>query len=299
MTIIPKPPGTFFIVDVFAERTYSGNQLAVFPPTREYSSEEMQLIAREMHFSETTFITSDRTADGGYPTRIFTPDEELPFAGHPMLGTAFVLRNYLLGAPTDEVSIALRDGLIPVRWESIGTESIPFMKQFAPTFGDTIPRRLISEILNVDECDFDDRFPIQNISTGIPWCIVPLRSLMAVQRCTLLKQGFSSIYPDFHSVGIMIFAAQTLDTANDIHARVFTGMQSIPEDPATGSANGCLAAYLSRYAVLGSASVSARVEQGFEIKRESILHLRATPNGDTIDIHVGGKVIGIAEGNLL
>lgn len=299
MKLCSTPSGQFYIVDVFAETKYAGNQLAVFTPGRKYSSDEMLLITREMHFSETTFITSDEMSDGCFHVRIFTPEEELPFAGHPTLGTAFVIRELLLHQKVDEIVLKLKVGNIPVRWENLNKRFVPFMTQAPPKFLKQIDPDSITNLLGIDLSDFDLNFHPQIVSTGIPFCIVPLRSIEVVKRCVPQTNLFSSVFSLSESVGILVFSSEAEQGENDLHARVFTGMQSIPEDPATGSANGCLAAYLIHHNYFGKDSIDIRVEQGFEMQRQSILYLRAKKLNDNIQVQVGGNVIPIASAQLL
>ncbi len=172
----------FYIVDVFAEEKYAGNQLAVFRDSGELSTDRMQAITREMHFSETTFILSEEQTDAGYNVRIFTPGEEIPFAGHPTLGTAFVIREELIRQPVDEVVLDLKIGRIPVTFEDNDDNSILWMRQVAPEFGNVLDIEKLSDVLGLQASDFDTRFPIQEVSTGLPHIIVPLTGLDALKR---------------------------------------------------------------------------------------------------------------------
>lgn len=292
-------PGHFYIVDVFAEKKFAGNQLAVFTPGRTYSSEEMLLIAREMHFSETTFITSSDEKSGGYDVRIFTPEGELPFAGHPTLGTAWAMKNHLLDNQNDEIKLNLGVGQIPVRWETQSGKSIPFMTQKHPMFLDRINRNMLSTVLRLEAAQFDNRFPVQIVSTGISFCIVPIKDVSSVRECSPQMSEVASFNARHKTEGILIFSPNAVEKGHDVHARVFIGWQSIPEDPATGSANGCLAGYFSHHYFFGSDVVAVKVEQGYEIHRPSLLYLRAKRIDTAIEVQVGGNVIPIAEGNFL
>ncbi|MDH4223475.1 MAG: PhzF family phenazine biosynthesis protein, partial [candidate division Zixibacteria bacterium] len=165
----------FYIVDVFAERKYSGNQLAVFRDAGEIPDSEMQQIAREMNYSETTFILSEKEKDGGYDVRIFTPQREVPFAGHPTLGTAFVIQKEMVKRPIHTIILNLKVGQIPVTFNYIDEHpNILWMKQKAPTFGQTFEFEEISRILELKNDDIDQRFPIQDVTTGLPFIIAPL-----------------------------------------------------------------------------------------------------------------------------
>src|SRR5512144_2691082 len=150
---------TFYIVDVFAEEKYAGNQLAVFFEAASLSSETMQKLACEKHFSETTFVLSNKEKEGGYDVRIFTPEEELPFAGHPTLGTAYVIMHKVMKKPRDEVKLNLGVGQITVTYDK-ATGAL-WMKQVEPTFLRTFEPAPIADILGIGAGDIDERFPIQ------------------------------------------------------------------------------------------------------------------------------------------
>jgi trans-2,3-dihydro-3-hydroxyanthranilate isomerase len=286
----------FYIVDVFAEEKYAGNQLAVFLEAASLSSETMQKLACETHFSETTFVLSNKEKDGGYDVRIFTPEEELPFAGHPTLGTAYVIMRYMLENPVDVVRLNLGVGQITVTNDKV-TGAL-WMKQVEPVFLRTLDNTAIADILGIGPGDIDDRFPIQEVSTGIPFIIVPLKRLADVKRAYLDPRKFVSYLGDNNSTGILVFSPETYHERNDLNVRVFTKFASVPEDPATGSGNGCLAGYLVKYRYFGTTNIDIRVEQGYEMGRPSLLFLRSEGRGSSIDVRVGGKVIPIAKGQL-
>jgi trans-2,3-dihydro-3-hydroxyanthranilate isomerase len=178
----------FHIVDVFAEQKYAGNQLAVFRSAKGLSSDEMQRIAKEMGFSETTFILSEAPHDGGYDVRIFTPAAEVPFAGHPTLGTAYIIRREIIGQAVDRVNLNLQIGQIPVAFErQTDGEDIPWMTPKEATFHETFGAREIAPLLRLQPEDIDGDFPIQTVSTGLPFVFVPLRNLEAVRRASVVK----------------------------------------------------------------------------------------------------------------
>ena len=289
----------FYMLDVFAEEKYAGNQLAVFRNTAQLTTSEMQRIANEMHFSETTFIPTDQRKKGGYDVRIFTPNSEIPFAGHPTLGTAYVIRHEIANEAGREVRLNLKVGQIPVTFERdpSGHETI-WMQQIPPTFGKTFDSPRIARLLSIDEEDIDKRFPIQQVSTGLPFIITPLKTLGAVKRSRINKEEQSRI-AESDETDILVFAPETYDRKNDLNVRVFVDLLGIPEDPATGSANGCLAGYLSRYRYLGDDHVDIRVEQGCEIGRPSLLRLKARKRGSNEHVCVGGHVVMVAEGELV
>lgn len=283
----------FTIVDVFAEQPYAGNQLAVFRGTAGLSDEQMQTLAREMNFSETTFILSDTPRDGGYDVRIFTVEEELPFAGHPTLGTAYVIRRDIAAA--DQIVLNLKVGQIPVDFMPDG---LVWMQQKPPTFGEIYDPEQVAPLIGVNADDIDTRFPIQIVSTGVPFPIIPLKTREAVVRARLNNGMYHEWRTATGRDKVFLFCAEPYDADNHLNARMFWGSG---EDPATGSANGCLAGYLVKHRYFGTDSINVRVEQGYEIKRKSVLYLRAAPNTDdpnVIDVQVGGRVQNMASGRL-
>lgn len=289
----------FYLLDVFAEEKYAGNQLAVVRNACALSSVLMQKIANEMHFSETTFILSDEERDGGYDVRIFTPANELPFAGHPTLGTAYVIKHHIVNRTVKKVLLNLEVGQIPVTFEKDDAgEEVLWMRQISPNFGETFDAAGISEALCLDVKDLDRRFPVREVSTGIPFIIVPLKSLDAVKRARVNWERHEKLMKPAEA-GILIFSSETYGKENDLNVRVFVDLYGIPEDPATGSGNGCLAGYLSHYRYFGNDDVDVRVEQGCEIGRPSLLHLKARKSENKIQVHVGGKVVMVASGELV
>jgi trans-2,3-dihydro-3-hydroxyanthranilate isomerase len=287
----------YYMVDVFAERKYAGNQLAVLR-TGSLSDDEMQQIARETKFSETTFILRDEPRDGGYDVRIFTPVYEMPFAGHPTLGTAYVIQQHIIGQPVDTVVLNLKVGQIPVKFHY--EEGVPgelWMTQKAPTFGEIIPPERIMASLGLDASDLDPRFPARLVSTGSWFAIAPLASRDAVKKARVHFDPQYALQQETSAHGILLFCAEPYEAGNTLNARgLFAGALDSDEDPATGSANGCLAAYLVEHRYFGGESIDIRVEQGYEIKRPSILMLRAAREGGTIRVQVGGRVVPVAKG---
>jgi len=295
MTTVP-----FHIVDVFAEQRYAGNQLAVFRNTRGLSDDEMQRIAKEMGFSETTFIPSTTERDGGYDVRIFTPAAEVPFAGHPTLGTAYIIRQEIVRAPVEQVKLNLKVGQIPVRFDCQNDgRDILWMTPKEATFGEVFDAGEIAPLLTLDRADMDADFPIQAVSTGLPFILLPLRSLEAVRRAGVLTDKWLDWVKDRPAKMLFVFCRQAVDPVNHIHARAFADYYGIVEDPATGSANSCFAAYLVKHRYFGTHQVDVRVEQGYEIGRPSLIYLRAKQSGRRIEVNVGGKVIPIARAELI
>jgi len=294
MTAVP-----FHIVDVFAEQKYAGNQLAVFRNAHGLSGDDMQEIAREMNFSETTFIPSEAQRDGGYDVRIFTPAAEVPFAGHPTLGTAYIIRQEIIREPVERVKLNLKVGQIPVRFDrQADGRDILWMTPKEATFDQVFEIGEIAPLLRVDRADIDTDFPIQSVSTGLPFVLLPLRSLEAVQRAGVIRDRWLEWVKDRPAKMLFVFCRQADDPANHIHARAFTDYYGIVEDPATGSANSCFAAYLVKHRYFGTDQIDVRVEQGYEIGRPSLIYLRAKRIRERIEVNVGGKVIPVARAEL-
>jgi trans-2,3-dihydro-3-hydroxyanthranilate isomerase len=287
---------SFYIVDVFAEQKYSGNQLAVFCNAAHLSTAEMQAIAQEMHFSETTFILSNDVRDGGYDVRIFTPGEEVPFAGHPTLGTAHIIRKEIIGRPVDKVVLNLQVGQIPV---TFGQDGILWMEQIAPKFGQVLENVQLAPVLNLNQDDFDPRFPIEEVSTGLPHIIVPLKTLDGLKRARVDSVRYLALVDNNWAKTIMIFCPGGYNEKQSLGVRMFAEYFGIVEDPATGSGNGCLSGYLVKHRYFGADSIDICVGQGYEVGRPSTLYLQAQAKTDCIAVSVGGKVVDIAQGELV
>ncbi|MBI5504958.1 MAG: PhzF family phenazine biosynthesis protein [Deltaproteobacteria bacterium] len=309
---------SLFLVDVFAERAHAGNQLAVVVGETGWSSAQMQGFAREMNFSETTFVASPEPRDdGGYDVRIFTPSQELPFAGHPTLGTAWVIRRFFAPASV-EVLLHLGIGPVPVTFEARGQDEVVWMKPRAPGFGVRREAAELAALLGIDPSQIDDRAPCQEVSIGIDFVLLPLRSLgalRALRPATLPKNATGQ------TLFVFAFCPQTYEPGADLAARMFFDAFGVREDPATGSAGACLAAYLSEHRYFGARAVNVRVQQGYEMERPSCLYLRAEAGGaasvsagdaasvsaadaasvsagGATSVSVGGKVVLVACGEL-
>jgi trans-2,3-dihydro-3-hydroxyanthranilate isomerase len=290
-------PLSFSIVDVFAEEPYAGNQLAVVWPAAGLSAGTMQRIAAEFHFSETAFILSDTPRNGGYDVRIFTPGAEVPFAGHPTLGTAHVLRSEVMRESTAKIILHLPVGPIPVEADAV-MDGVHWMKQNQPEFGSVFPSETPARVLNLAPDDVDGRFPVEEVSTGLPHVIVPLKTLDALKRCKVDRELYFDWIRDAWAKPVLVFCPQAHKPGNHVSVRMFADCFGIPEDPATGSGNGCLAAYLVRHRYLGNPRIDIRSEQGYEIGRPSLLYLRSGETDGRIEVFVGGRSVTMARGKL-
>lgn len=284
----------FFIVDVFAEEKLAGNQLAVFRGGAGLTTERMQAIAREMHFSETTFILSDEKRGGGYDVRIFTPAAEVPFAGHPTLGTAHIIRSEIAADISAEVILNLKVGPIPVTFEG----EISWMRQINPEFGRKIESRYLAEVLGLSPAEIDKNFPVEEVSTGLPHIIVPLKTLDSLKRIRIVLDKYYDLIDKTWGKPVLVFCPESHNGMHDLSVRMFADYYGVPEDPATGSGNGCLAAYLVKNRYWGRDAIDVRAEQGYEINRPSLLYLRAAEKGGKIEVFIGGRSITVAAGEL-
>lgn len=294
----------FYIVDVFSQGKYTGNPLAVFMDGDQYSTQEMQTLARETNFSETTFILS-RTASqrerNAYGVRIFTPVAELPFAGHPTLGTAFVIQQILEQAAVPSLTLDLSVGQIPVRilYSDAGVPTRLTMRQMTPTFGTVVDRADVAAALGLPVSALDPDLPVQVVSTGIPFLIVPIRTLAFAQAARVQREAMQKLCGGDVDGNLLLFTRETVDTSVDVHVRVFVPELGVSEDPATGSANGCLCGYLLRYGQEAQTGVlSLVVEQGLAIARPSRLYLSGRQSAQGTQIDVGGEVEWVAKASL-
>lgn len=184
--------------------------------------------------------------DGGYNVRIFTADVEVPFAGHPTLGTAFVIRQFLQKDKTEDVFLNLSVGQIPVAFVDDDQGEF-WMEQNQPVFNEIIQPQVITEILHINEENIDTQYPIQIVSTGLPAIIVPVKTLDEVKKCLVNHNAWQQFLEKTDKMGLLsllVFTPETIKKENNLHARVFVGDTGFFEDSATGSANGNLAAYL-------------------------------------------------------
>lgn len=282
----------YYLVDVFGSDKYSGNQLAVFTDTEEITSEEMQRIAHEINFSETTFITGYNLNLNIFDVRIFTPNQEVPFAGHPTLGTAFIANQHFLSGQANHLDLNLQIGKIPV----FMNKGVLWMNQIQPWFSHRYDIPVLSKILGLSENDILPDFPIEVVSTGLPFIIVPLVSLSALKKARLNTELVDQFLTDSKTNEIMVFTKDSYDSSHQLAARVFVPEYGIYEDAATGSANGCLSAYLLKYKVFKSEALDLSVAQGYEINRPSIIYHQSKFIDNKYDINIGGKVIPVAEG---
>jgi trans-2,3-dihydro-3-hydroxyanthranilate isomerase len=298
------PQLDYALVDVFAERALEGNQLAIFPDARGLSTGQMQALARETNLAETTFILPHDDPEHerlhGVHVRIFTVQEELPFAGHPTLGTAsWLYWHHPTLRGTAEIALSLQAGAITVTFETPQSHEqgvFGTMRQLDPVFGAVHSREEVTRAIGMSVDDLDPVLPIETVSTGMPFCIVPLRSMEAIGRLAIPQAAAQAYLATTDAKFFYCTTRAAASSGADFHSRMqfYNG-----EDPATGSASGCAISYLVRHGVVPSGQATV-LEQGIEIHRPSRLHVRASIHGDNVtQVFVGGRTIQVASGRFL
>jgi trans-2,3-dihydro-3-hydroxyanthranilate isomerase len=287
------------VVDVFAERAYAGNQLAVVISERPLPDATMQLIAGETNYSETTFVAPVPEPDGGYRVKMFTPAREIAFAGHPILGTAWVLRRQLGLHSSTQLLLNLAVGQVRVTFErGPGTQDVAWFVAPPVALGATCDRQAMAAALGISLHDFDLDLPVQQASAGTSAMIVPLRTVAALHRSRLDLDAYAPVAAKGFPPLVYLFCLQSYHHRNDIAARFFFEAQGVREDPATGNGAAFLGAYLLAHRVFKS-SFSLRIEQGRQMGRPSIVMLRGRTIDGGREIAVGGSVVATIRGELL
>jgi trans-2,3-dihydro-3-hydroxyanthranilate isomerase len=294
----------YHLVDVFTDRAFGGNPLAVVTNGRGVDDGTMQAIAKEFNLSETTFVLPPDDPRHDWRVRIFTPGNELPMAGHPTVGTAFVLaREHLIPRGERESQIIFEEGVGPVpgRVEFEGGEpSFAEMSQPLPTFGTRLDDRgAVARMLSLAESDIEPDLPVEVVSCGVPFLYVPLRSLDAARRARprvdLLERAAREhgIPPE-----VFAFTRETEGSGSTVHSRMFAPVVGINEDPATGAASGPLGCYLVRYGLVAAGPAAEMVsEQGIEMGRPSYVRIRIERRGEEFTaVRVGGQCHFMGEG---
>ncbi len=296
----------YYIVDVFANNKYEGNQLAVFLDfENKVDDQQMQAIAKEINFAEITFIKKDK-GNRRFVVRIFTPEHELPFAGHPSIGTSFIIARFLLPEVKPTLTLELKHGDIEI---SIAhphniDDSIFYMRQTQPEFRETFTHEEVATELGIAINDVEKSLPIQEISTGVPYILIPIKNLQAMENMKLEYSPFQNFLEKRrkyktnsvtgHSTSLFFFTKETYEKDNSYNTRMrLLENDQLSEDAATGSANGCFLAYLLKYE---NPKISAVVEQGFQVNRKSYIYLEGEFSNEKYAIHVGGRTKLISEG---
>jgi trans-2,3-dihydro-3-hydroxyanthranilate isomerase len=272
----------FFQVDVFTDHIFGGNPLAVFTNGQDFKEEDLQKVAREMNLSETTFVYPSTNNEADYDVRIFTPTREIPFAGHPTLGTAYVLRKN--GATTaNPLRLNFKAGIIPV---SIESDKIFMQHPPAQTLHELNRSESIAEALGIPLSGLDENLPVRVVSTGFPALFVPLNKLSIINKIVINTQILNEVLSPLEIDMVYPFCRETLNPKNTVHARAFAPGLGIPEDPATGSVAGAMGAYWA--SLSDDEEISMVIEQGYAMQRPSLVNVEVS-NKEIQKIRVGGQ----------
>jgi trans-2,3-dihydro-3-hydroxyanthranilate isomerase len=289
----------FYQVDVFTNTPFSGNPLAVLFDVENISSQTMQSIAKEMNLSETIFVLPPGNLPVDFSVRIFTPEKEIPFAGHPTIGTAHILREtekVILGNHT--IKLSMKAGIITVTKGL--TDNLLFMDQPLPEYLSVLDcAEKIGQVLSIPISTIKlSRYPIQIVSTGLPVLLVPINSIKSLEKIVV---NVSELNNFLHSLGVEMlyaFTDETLNSSANIHARMFAPPLGILEDPATGSAAGAMGAYIFKHKIVSENNLkNITIEQGYKMGRPSCIHVEINYEYNEIKkIRVGGESVTVIEG---
>jgi trans-2,3-dihydro-3-hydroxyanthranilate isomerase len=290
----------YYICDVFTDTRFGGNQLAVLPQADGLSKQQMQQIAREFNFSETTFVFPAKAGNTRH-VRIFTPAREIPFAGHPNVGTAFVLASIgELGEIKSSLTVTFEEeaGLVSVAIQG-SDGKVASCELTAPqslSFGKTLPVQLVADAISIDAKEIVTKtHGPQVASVGLPFVMVELTDRSVLERARINISGFEALAAQDVMPDLYLYT-RTSD-GFDIHARMFAPLSGVPEDPATGSANCALAGLLAHYSEKSNGSFSWRIAQGVEMGRPSTLIARAEKSDGAVQTtRIGGAAVLVSEG---
>jgi trans-2,3-dihydro-3-hydroxyanthranilate isomerase len=299
----------FYQADVFTAQPFGGNPVAVFPDADGLTDDELQQIAREMNLSETVFVFPPTDQAAVARLRIFTPTQEIPFAGHPVLGTFYVLAHLKRISTQEGMTRVMQEcniGLFPIEvHQEHGRIVRVVMAQPKPEFLDPLDAvedlYLVGGALGLPKhVIVDTKWPLQVVSTGLPVLVVPVRTLTAVRSISPDASAIINVCERFGANGMIIFTTVTVESFASVHARMFAPKIGILEDPATGSAGGALGAYLVQHGVVEVApTTDILIEQGYEIERPSRILVQVESDDDAIQsVTVGGQCVMVVEGTL-
>jgi trans-2,3-dihydro-3-hydroxyanthranilate isomerase len=291
----------YYITDVFTDKQFGGNQLAVIPDGKGLDGGLMQKIAREFNFSETTFVTPPNNPENDCKVRIFTPGNEVPTAGHPTIGTTFILLSEKLLSPKESGRIIMEqkvgDILVNFKKEGNAYNSIT-MFQPLPEFGPVHKNiKLIAEILSVDPGDIMQGYPIQSISCGNNFLFIPVNSIKTLEKIKVRTDLLEKHGKELDTTELYVFSTETIDKNATTHGRMFAPMFGIIEDPVTGSASGPLGCYLVKYGLSDGKNIIC--EQGYEMGRPGTVHVTIEHEQNRISaVKVGGVGVLVGKGQL-
>ncbi len=284
----------YHLLDVFTDKKFGGNQLAVFLDGQDVPENLMQTIARELNLSETVFVLPPEDKNNHFKLRIFTPLQEVPIAGHPTVGTTYLLyRQHKIQVGNWRLEEGV--GVIPV---SIDENGVVKMTQPVPQFGMVYEdRKTVAEMLSIKESGLHPTYPIQAVSAGMPFVYVVVKDLKTIQQTKLRQDIWGNVIRDKH---IFVFTPETALPDSTVHARMFAPALGIPEDPATGAACGPLGCYLVQYGLVSPADAQHIIsEQGFEMGRPSLISIEIDGQAGAISgVRIGGRSVYVGEGTI-
>lgn len=292
----------FLTLDVFTDHTFGGNPLGVFPDATDLPSDLMQRVAREMNLSESVFLGPPE-GDGDARVRIFTPGLEVPFAGHPTVGTAIYLASQLEDRPTEGIrTLVLEENVGPVPVDVRFADGEPVFARFTTAIlpehrPGPVPPDDLARMVGLEPSDLSGDLEPEMVSCGLPYYVVPVASLDAIRRSVLDMAAWQRLVAPLWADHVYLVCMEAEGADVDIHVRMFAPAAGVPEDPATGSAAAVLGGYLSKADGSEAGSLRWTVEQGLEIGRPSILHVEADrANGVTSAVRVGGSAVFVSRG---
>jgi trans-2,3-dihydro-3-hydroxyanthranilate isomerase len=292
----------FYLCDVFTRQRFGGNQLAVLPQADGLTTARMQQIAREFNFSESTFVFPPDHGNTRH-VRIFTPRVEVPFAGHPNIGTAFVLaQSGELGdyEPGNKIVFEEQAGLVPLTLSKTGPDQL-YCELQAPqplSLGKTVPVKIMEKALSLPQDSISVAVHLPQVaSVGLPFVIAELKDLSTLEAARINTSGFEEIAEMDITPDLFIYVRSQDEF--DIRARMFAPFDGVEEDPATGSANCALMGLLALHDEQAEGTMELNIAQGIEMGRPSFLQARAEKNaGETTGIWIGGECVLVAEGQI-
>jgi trans-2,3-dihydro-3-hydroxyanthranilate isomerase len=281
-------------IDVFTDAPYSGNQLAVFPGANGLNTEQMQKLAQEINYSETTFILDGGKPEADFEVRIFTIKFEMPFAGHPVLGTAYTIMNILnIGLKKNGIlKLKTKAGVTLIEKRGQNTWMTQNKPQFFSQYTD---RKEIADLVNLSPEDISDGLPVEEVSTENKILIIPIKSLSAIRRAVGNMNNLSEFFKNKTSLAPYLFTLETTNEKAKVHTRFFAAHIGVIEDAATGSAAGPLTAYLLKYNVFGK-DFEIQNEQGIEMGRPSKILMKGMVKGSRYTIEIGGTCAYVGKG---
>lgn len=287
------------IVDVFADRPCAGNMLSVVLGAKGLSTKNMQSLARELGAAETAFVMASAPVAGHWPLRVFTSTRELPFAGSSALGAAHVLQAGQKGSRSRPLMLDFPSGSVPVVTERLGRRDLYWLRHPVPLLGATLSRVESAALLGLRPADIDGKHPGLELTSGDGYFVIPVRTRAALARASLDVAALRKYAARLSARSVVAFAPGASGPRNHYTARTLFDWHGEGEDAGNGSAGVCLAAWLVETRYCRDDAVDVRVEQGAELGRPSLVHLRAIRTSRGVEVRVGGSVVDVVRGDIV